>query len=95
MPNDNFEHRHRFAVLAAARAAQRGFANVDTLRDALESTDIKVFVADPASLTVGQAKFDERHREWCRAIAENLEKGGFKVQVSDAPRNWWPSISRQ
>jgi hypothetical protein len=39
-----FEHRHRFAVWAAARAAQRGFVTVEKLRDALEATDIVAFV---------------------------------------------------
>jgi hypothetical protein len=41
---DVFEHRHRFAVWAAARAAQRGFVTVEKLRDALEATDIVAFV---------------------------------------------------
>ncbi len=53
MPYNLSEHRHRFSVWAAARAAQRGFTTIDNLRDALELTDIRTFlegrVAEPIS----------------------------------------------
>ena len=41
MSYDLSEHRHRFAIWAAARASQRGFTTVENLRNALESTDIQ------------------------------------------------------
>jgi len=41
MPYDLAEHRHRFAVWAAARAAQRGFTTVKNLRAALQAADIR------------------------------------------------------
>lgn len=47
MHYDVFEHRHRFARWAAARAAQRGFATTETIVDALDATRIRDFVSDP------------------------------------------------
>jgi hypothetical protein len=68
MPYEFFEHRHRFAVWAAARATQRGFATVEMLRDALEASGIEGFVLDPNSLATDEMAFDRHHRDWCRAI---------------------------
>ncbi|TVQ30178.1 MAG: hypothetical protein EA376_13895 [Phycisphaeraceae bacterium] len=76
MPYTLFEHRHRFAIWAAARAAQRGFTSVRVLRDALESTDIAAFLRDPASLETDQAAFDGRYRGWCIAALGFLENAG-------------------
>jgi hypothetical protein len=76
MSYDLFEHRHRFAVWAGARAAQRGFATVEDLRDALESTDIRQFVGDNRSLEINAADFEVRHRNWCSSIAEYLSERG-------------------
>jgi hypothetical protein len=80
MPYDITEHRHRFAVWAAARAAQRGFTTVRNLRDALQATDIQEILAAPSTFDISAAKFDEVHRRWCSAICSNL----FDRQISKA-----------
>ena len=72
MNYDLAEHRHRFAVWAAARAAQRGFTTVGNLRQALESTDIRAFLATPQSFHVSAAEFDTVHRGWCSSIVSSL-----------------------
>lgn len=74
---DLFEHRHRFAVWAAARAAQRGFASVALLREALEATDLVDFLLGPGSLETGAATFDALHRRWCSAIVDFLHERGI------------------
>ena len=76
MSYDLFEHRHRFAVWAGARAAQRGFATVENLRDALEATNIRQFVADSSSLDIGAAAFEVQHRIWCHSIVDYLSEKG-------------------
>jgi hypothetical protein len=45
MPYDLVEHRHRFSVWAAARAAQRGLkgGRIEVLRDALEQSGVVEF----------------------------------------------------
>lgn len=77
MSYDLFEHRHRFAVWAAARASQRGFASVEMLRDALEGSDIVRFVRRPESLNVNAKAFEAHHRRWCTAIIERLDGQGI------------------
>jgi len=72
MSYDLSEHRHRFAVWAAARAAQRGFTTVKNLRDALEATNIRSVLADPKTLQSLPADFDALHRRWCSDICACL-----------------------
>ncbi len=87
MDYEPFDHRHRFAVWAAARAAQRGFAPVEVLRAALEATDIVHFVRDPASVQVDERAFEAHHRRWCTAIVEFLaEKGIANVTYGRAAK---------
>ena len=76
MPYDLFEHRHRFAVWAAARATQRGFTSVEKLRDALQSTDIKAFALDQANDEISEQEFLKLHRIWCDNILEHLRGAG-------------------
>jgi hypothetical protein len=70
VPYDLSEHRHRFAVWAAARAVQRGFRGGKTgkLRRALETTDIKNAIAKSEFSRLHPAKFDRLHRDWCNSI---------------------------
>jgi hypothetical protein len=68
MSYDLNEHRHRFAVWAAARAAQRGFTTVGNLRAALECTDIRKALLLPATLRISASEFDKQHERWCSAI---------------------------
>ena len=79
MSYDLLEHRHRFAVWAAARAAQRGFTGGKTkdLRDALEATDIREVLSAPQTLQVSPAQFDALHRAWCSSICERLRRRGI------------------
>lgn len=68
------EHRHRFAVWAAARASQRGFTTVDNLRNALQATDIQEVLSAPSTFHLSAAQFDALHRRWCSSICESLTK---------------------
>lgn len=72
-PYGLLEHRHRFAVWAAARAAQRAFTSVVNLREALESTEIQTFLEQPESLQTSQESYERNHRNWCNQIVEFLE----------------------
>jgi hypothetical protein len=69
---DLSEHRHRFAVWAAARAAQRGFTTVGNLRDALDATDLRRVAFAPQSRQLTAEQFDALHRRWCSAICAYL-----------------------
>lgn len=76
MDYDLHEHRHRFAVWAAARAAQRGLTNVAVLRSALEATDLRASLTSPDSLNSTASEYDQRHRRWCISILDHLRRGG-------------------
>lgn len=80
MSYDHFEHRHRFAVWAGARASQRGLksATVSILREALESTEIRDFVNNKISFNIEDESFDRHHREWCNEIVRFLK--GKKIE---------------
>lgn len=52
-----FEHKHKFSVWAAARATQRGFTNVDNLKEALEDCGIVEFIKDPESFEIDEDEF--------------------------------------
>lgn len=78
MTYDLAEHRHRFAVWAAARAAQRGFTSVTHLRGALEATSIRADLRVPETLALERAGFEEIHLGWCRSICTTLN--GWDVQ---------------
>ena len=72
MSYDLSEHRHRFAVWAAARAAQRGFTTVEKLREALQATDIRKVLSAPQTLQLAAVQFDALHRRWCSSICSSL-----------------------
>ena len=71
------EHRHRFAVWAAARAAQRGFTTVENLCAALETTDIRHATSTSEALELRSTTFESLHRGWCTAIASVLDGRGI------------------
>ena len=75
MPYELFTHRHNFAVWAAARAAQRGFAGADVpaLRGALEASGVQRFLSDPQFADIDCTRFEELHRLWCNSICHFLE----------------------
>lgn len=68
------QHRHNFAVWAAAQATLRGLTSRDYLREALESTAIEGFVEEPC----GKDAFDGRHRTWCNGICDHLASIGVE-----------------
>jgi hypothetical protein len=72
------EHRHRFSVWAAARAAQRGFTTVDNLRKALESSGVQEFLKTRDIESVSEIDFEELHRSWCRKIISSLKNAGVE-----------------
>lgn len=78
MPYDLSEHRHRFSVWAAARAAQRGFTTIDNLRDALELTDIRTFLEGRVAEPISSEQFAERHGTWCTLIMDGLIEAGVQ-----------------
>ena len=74
MSYSEYEHRHNFSIWAAARAAQRGLTSVKNLRDALEQSDIEIFVNNPSS----ESTFKAQHKEWCKSICKYLDKKGVQ-----------------
>ena len=76
MSYDLTKHRHRFAVWAGARAAQRAFTSVENLRAALESTTIQAFVNEPRSLAIDAHSYESHHRKWCNQIVDFLSDRG-------------------
>ena len=82
MSYDLNEHRHRFAVWAAARASQRGFTQVKHLRDALQATDIQKILSDPQTLQFSAIQFNAQHRRWCSTICSSLAQS---LPRSDVP----------
>ena len=71
------EHRHRFAVWAAARAAQRGFTTVENLKTALETTDLRSVVSNSELLQLRASGFKELHHTWCSSICSALIERGI------------------
>lgn len=67
------KHRHRFALWAAARAAQRGWTRTDAISLALCEGKISDFSDDLCSRAFNQAEFDKRHADLCCSIMENLQ----------------------
>jgi len=68
------EHRHRFAVWAAGRAAQRGFTTIANLRDALEAANIRSVLMGSATLQLQADDFEAFHRRWCSSICATLRQ---------------------
>jgi hypothetical protein len=74
-PYDHFEHRHRFAVWAAARAAQRGLSGGSVARFAAainSAKAIRQFLLDVKSQEITAQAFCKKHRSWCRFITKHL-----------------------
>ena len=71
-------HRHRFALWAAARAAQRGFSGgtLRNLSDALEQCGVCGLIRAPSALATRAEAFEELHRQWCTSICDSLRKRG-------------------
>jgi len=69
-----FEHRHKFAAWAAARAVQRGWAGIKTadIVDAVEHAGLLEFLQKPESWPQDAGSFDSLHRHWCCRLAECL-----------------------
>jgi hypothetical protein len=76
MRYDIYQHRHNFAVWAAARASQRRLTTVDTLRKALESSEVVAFVRDHVTDKIDSDAFAAKHRSWCEEIVRSLLDAG-------------------
>lgn len=73
------QHRHKFAVWAAARAAQRGFTSVGKLRKALEGSGVREFLREDDLESVTAASFERHHLKWCRKIVSELRDLGVQA----------------
>lgn len=73
MPYDHFEHRHRFAAWAAARAAQRGWTSTSNLVDSLDQAGIPEFLRNPNADCASQQAFEDLHKKWCSFIVSFLK----------------------
>ena len=74
---DLFEHRHRYAVWAAARAAQRGWSGAKTLIlvNGIEASGVvEVVRSDHLEWPSSAHDFDRAHRRWCETLMANLEE---------------------
>src|SRR5947209_14811009 len=78
MGYDIEEHRHRFAVWAAARAAQRGFTTVSNLRAAVENCGVREFLQTCHPESIDEETFEKHHRTWCRGIISWLASAGVR-----------------
>jgi hypothetical protein len=78
MTYSHFQHRHNFAVWCAARAVQRKFAKTPILKKALEKCGVSAFVQENGGKGIPQAKFDELHEQWCKAILKTWEQEDVK-----------------
>jgi hypothetical protein len=72
-----FEHRHRFAAWAAARAAQRAFAEVGVMRCALEASAIVDYLRHSAAAHVDEDTFNRLHQSWCTDVLVFLRDRGL------------------
>ena len=71
------EHRHRFAVWAAARAAQRGWTSTERLAAALEASGASALVrGSPTNWPATAGAFDAAQREWAHALLDHLAASG-------------------
>lgn len=80
------EHRHRFAVWAASRAAQRGFSGVSPLRAALESCRVVEYLTGANLNDIDVDRFDDAHRKWCHGIVGFLSKAGLDAAYGRAAK---------
>ena len=86
MAYTEFKHKHNFSVWAGARAAQRGFTNVELLRDALDQCGVTDF-SENLNLINNVDDFNIKHKEWCESICDYLnEKGVQKVTYGRAAK---------
>src|SRR5690606_23430641 len=71
MDYDIDEHRHRFALWAASRAAQRGLSGgaVMALSTAIDCSSLPGTVrSDRSAWPSSATEFDDSHRHWCSEI---------------------------
>jgi hypothetical protein len=68
------KHKHNFAIWAAARAAQRGFASTAMVKQVLEDVDIQNEVERLNRDTLTAREFKDWHKRICDKILEKLKK---------------------
>ena len=78
-PYEIGEHRHNFAVWAAARASQRGLgAGVRILRATLESCGIVDDLQGANLNEIDDERFKRMHRKWCLNAIDRLMEAGIQ-----------------
>src|SRR6267378_6419581 len=82
-------HRHRFALWAAARAAQRGLSGGrnEVLADALEASGIQKVVDDGERVwPTSSAAYLEMHDGWCSKLTAFLQKRKIALSYGRAAK---------
>ena len=72
------EHRHNFSAWAAARAAQRGFTDVNNLKRALEGCGVREFLQNTQAGDTSFKQYHDLHSNWCNSVMEYLESLGLE-----------------
>jgi hypothetical protein len=87
-PYDLTEHRHRFSVWAAARAAQRKWkgAKVERLRRAVEASGLVSYCNKNTKVEIDKLTFDALHAEWCCQIIRHLGDNGIECTFGRAAK---------
>lgn len=67
------EHRHRFAVWAAARAVQRSFTSVEILKSALEHSGVREYMESYMKEEISAEEYRKLHTRWCSEIMCQLK----------------------
>ena len=85
-PYNLTEHRHRFSVWAAARAAQRNWkgAKVERLRGAIEASGLVSYCNENTKADIDQFTFDALHTKWCCQIIRHLQENSIECTFGRA-----------
>lgn len=77
------EHKHRFAVWAASRAASvKGCRfSIEQGKAVLEAVGMKLLITDPNNLPAPE-NIDTAHREWRKAIINAATSQGLNFTVN-------------
>lgn len=78
------EHKHRYAIWTAARAAQRSFTTTKNIKEAICATSLKDFCE--SDCVVSQVDFDQHHKEWCKTIIKTFAQFGVPCSYGRAAK---------
>ncbi len=85
---DIHEHRHRFAIWAAGRAAQRKIpgGSISVLGRAISQCGVRDDVRLEAPWHSNAEEFDRWHAKWCESIVANLKAARVKASFGQAAK---------